>query len=233
MSREIIAGLEARGHDVVHVQTAARVLEELGNRTIDLIVLDLLLTDVDGLILLDNIQRIGSYPTIIVSRTHRRSDCVLGLRLGADDFVLTPIEMDELDARVQAILRRRNGGPRAQLHLADELRLGAVVVDALRARVTIGRAPLALTPIQYRILVSLLRAPEHILTKLDMAQEVWGYADPNTIRTLDVHLSALRQKLRLAGASAPTIRSLRIQAYRLAPGSAPDESAGGRRVAST
>ncbi|HEY0581147.1 MAG TPA: response regulator transcription factor [Chloroflexota bacterium] len=184
----------------------------------DLILLDLLLPDIDGLVLCSMLKTIADVPTIICSASSRRSDPVLALKLGADDFVKKPFELDDLLARIEAVLRRApprpaNGTlppPRPR-----ELRVGELTIEPGRRRAVVGHEPLALTPTEFRLLMVLAADAEQILSRDRLAQQVWGYADASNSRTIDVHIRRLRVKLAHGPLAAPTIVSVRGMGYRL------------------
>jgi DNA-binding response OmpR family regulator len=188
----------------------------------DLIVLDLLLPDIDGLVLCSLLKSLADVPIVICSASSRRSDPVLSLKLGADDFVRKPFELDDLLARIEAVLRRAlprtSDGPPSRL---TELRVGGLVIEPARRRADVGGEMLGLTPIEFRLLTMLAAHADTVLNRDQLAQKVWGYADASNGRTIDVHIRRLRVKLAAAPGPAPAIVSVRGMGYRLTA----DESA--------
>ena len=129
----------------------------------------------------------------------QKRDAILGLKLGADDFIAKPFDIYELEARVEAVLRRttqsRNVEPSTAL--PDHIRIGELVIDRSRRRVTLGNEPIQLTPTEYRLVSALASRPDEILSRDDLATLVWGYQDASSGRTIDVHIRRLRVKLSL------------------------------------
>jgi DNA-binding response OmpR family regulator len=184
----------------------------------DLILLDLFLPDVDGLVLCSMLKSIADVPIVICSASSRRSDPVLSLKLGADDFVRQPFDVEDLLARIEAVLRRAPrpaGVIKATALQTPNLRLSELVIEPPRRRASVGGERLLLTPIEFRLLTILTAHAEHVLTRDQLALEVWGYTDASNGRTIDVHIRRLRVKLGQSGASSPTIVSVRGMGYRI------------------
>lgn len=150
--------LEGAGYRVVHVETGAEARVMLGRLRPNLIILDITLPDADGLLLSSKLKAIANVPIIICSGAAQKRDRVLALKLGADDFIGKPFDVDEFEARVEAVLRRAGHPPGAE-SAADQLRVGELVIDLSRRRVTLGEQPLALTPTEFRLLAALASRP--------------------------------------------------------------------------
>jgi DNA-binding response OmpR family regulator len=185
-----------------------------------------MLPDVDGLVLCTMLKAQAPVPIIVCSATSRRRDAILSLKLGADDFVAKPFNVDVLLARIEAILRRTLLGGRPAAPPAappprtrEEVRVGSLVIDTTRRRVVVGTASVALTPTEYRLLAALAAHPDVILSRDELARQVWGYADVGHGRAIDVHVRRLRVKLAHAGARTPgpSIVSVRGFGYKLVP----------------
>ena len=219
--------LEDHGYGVWRAETGAdaRALVERGHP--DLIVLDLGLPDVDGLVLCSSLKASSDAPIIICSAAQDTRDRVLGLKLGADDFIGKPFDIYEFEARVEAIMRRHSR-PIGHQHerpahsSRDQFQVGHLFVDTTRRRVTIDGKSLPLTPTEYRLLVALASHPGEILSRDELAREVWGYPDGGSGRTIDVHIRRLRVKLASAEAPAPSIVSQRGYGYGLLDETAAD-----------
>ena len=218
VARILVDGLEYADYRVWHAVDGHEAREQIGRARPDLVLLDLMLPDVDGLVLCSLLKSIADVPIVICSASSRRSDPVLGLKLGADDFVRKPFELDDLLARIEAILRRapkRGSGSPLPPPRAMELRVGELTVEPARRRALLGDEALALTPTEFRLLTVLAAHAETVLTRDQLAQEVWGYADASNGRTIDVHIRRLRVKLAQAHVPAPAIVSARGMGYRL------------------
>jgi DNA-binding response OmpR family regulator len=213
--------LELRGHTVWWAGNGDQAKALFDRTRPDLVVLDLMLPDGDGLVLCAHLKAIADVPVVICSATTRKRDIVLGLKLGADDFIPKPFDVDELEARVEAILRRAGRGrrPAEPASPPDQMRIGQLTVDRPRQRVALGGEVVQLTPTEYRLLIALMSRPDEVLSRLDLAQMVWGYRDASVGRTIDVHIRRLRLKLGSVGTAAPPIVSVRGFGYKVeAPG---------------
>jgi len=218
VAHSLIDALEFADYRVWHAVDGHDARGQLERARPDLILLDLMLPDVDGLVLCSLLKAIADVPIVICSASSRRSDPVLSLKLGADDFVRKPFELEDLLARVEAVLRRIP--PRAASGLpaprVDEFRIGELLLEPARRRATLGSEMLMLTPTEFRLLTVLAAHAEEIMSREQLAQEVWGYADASNGRTIDVHVRRLRVKLAQGGVPGPAIVSVRGMGYRLA-----------------
>ncbi|SRR5258708_4350385 len=218
--RSLIDTLELGDYRVWHAISGAEARDQMQRASVspDLVLLDLMLPDIDGLVLCSLLKSVSDVPIIICSASARRSDPVLALKLGADDFVKKPFDVDDLLARIEAVLRR--APPRAEHSIraprTTELRVGGLVVEPARRQAHLGGEPLTLTPTEFRLLTVLAAQADEILSREYLAQEVWGYADVSNGRTIDVHIRRLRLKLASASVPGPTIISIRGMGYRIA-----------------
>ncbi len=214
--------LEESGYQVWRAATGAEATSLVTRLRPDLIILDLILPDVDGLVLCSTLNAMTDAPILICSGTLRRRDPILGLRLGADDFIGKPFDLEELEARVGALLRRSPRALRPEAPApAEQVRIGALEIDRTRRRVTLGGAALQLTPTEYRLLSALASRADAILSRPELAQQVWGYQDASQGRTIDVHMRRLRVKLAGGPVPAPAIVAVRGFGYKLAPDEEP------------
>jgi DNA-binding response OmpR family regulator len=218
--------LELNGYSVWHAEggaSARKALVEKGKP--DLIILDLILPDVDGLVLCADLKSIAPAPIIICSGTTRKRDAAVGLRLGADDFIAKPFDIYEMEARIAAIMRRTQyaraehepePAPTSQVSaMADTLHVGDLLIERTRHRVSLAGEPIQLTPIEYRLLTALASRPDDVLSRDELAQLVWGYQDASVGRTIDVHIRRLRVKLSSAKTPPPPIISVRGFGYKI------------------
>ena len=217
--------LEASGHVVIHVETGADARAAMARQPPDLILMDIGLPDVDGLVLCTALKSIADVPVIFCSGTAQVRDRILGFKVGADDFIAKPFNVLELDARVQAVLRRSRGTadnraptPESARPRPTRFEVGGLAVDSARHRVTVNDQPLHVTPQEFRLLLLLASRPEEVLTREDITQAVWGAADGGRGRAIEAQVRRLRMKLESAAPSAPTIVAERGFGYRLVPG---------------
>ena len=181
----------------------------------DLIVLDLMLPGMDGYRVLRQLRDEGStMPVLILTARGEEADKVLGFRLGADDYVTKPFGVLELLARIEALLRRSRPaapGPDRPAH-----RFGDVEVDLSTRTVLRNDRPVALTPMEFDLLVALLRRQGAVASRLELLSEVWGHSSAVLTRTVDTHIGELRRKLEADPARPRHILTVRKAGYRLA-----------------
>jgi len=208
--------LESTGYLVREAATgsAARALAE--QLRPDLIILDLVLPDEDGLVRCSVLKTMANVPSVIWRGAQRRRDACVGLKLGADDFIAKPFDVYDLLARVEVLLRRA-----AQHHAGEPLvlrgpiRIGELLIDHSLHQVTLDGHLLQLTPTEYRLLTVLAARPDQVVPRDALATLVWGDPDTGTSRTIDVHIGRLRVKLSQSGRLAPQIISVRGFGYKI------------------
>ncbi|HXG03536.1 MAG TPA: response regulator [Candidatus Binatia bacterium] len=194
--------------------TGAQALAEVRNRRPDLVVLDLLLPEVDGLEVCRRLRAdatTAALPIIMLTARADEVDRVVGLEVGADDYVVKPFSPRELVARVRAVLRRAQGADSGR-----PLRAGSVTLDPGRRAVTVDDVPVSLTPREFDLLRALLEAGGRVLSREHLLGRVWGYARADEIesRTVDVHVRRLRAKLGPEGRRLTTVKGV---GYRFEP----------------
>src|SRR5438105_9215433 len=198
VTRTLVDALALADYRVWHAIDGQDARGQIERARPDLILLDLMLPDVDGLVLCSFLKGLADVPIVICTASARRSDPVLALKLGADDFVRKPFDVEDLLARIEAVLRRappRAVGAPPPPPRQTELRVGELLVEPARRRALLGSEQLTLTPTEFRLLTVLAARAEEILSRDHLAQEVWGYADVSNGRTIDVHIRRLRMKL--------------------------------------
>ena len=172
------------------------VAKAIGDRP-DLIVLDVMLPGFDGLEVCRRVQAARPVPVLMLTARDDETDLLVGLGVGADDYMSKPFSMRELVARVNALLRRVDRA--RQLALTDPapapLSLGPVLVDRAERRVRRGPVEVHLTPTEFDLLVRLASSPRTVLTRETLLADVWDWADASGTRTVDSHVKALRRKL--------------------------------------
>jgi len=188
----VAANLEAHGYQVREAGTAAEAVRSLDALRPDLVVLDLGLPDADGTSVIRRVRRDGTTPILILSARDEEPDKVAALELGADDYVTKPFGLEELRARVAALLRRA-AGPAADA--AGSITLGPLVLDVTRRDVRVGDVPVDLTPREYELLKVLMSQPGRLVTRGALLRAVWGRQYVEEDHYLHVYVSRLRRKL--------------------------------------
>lgn len=218
-ARSLSKALESSGYRVTIAETGSEARSIIEHVRPDLIMLDLMLPDTDGLVLTTALKTLTSAPIIICSARHEQVDRVLGLKLGADDFIAKPFELDELEARIEAVLRRASRVREVPAAPADQIRVDDLLISQSRGTVMLAGQSVHLTPTEYRLLVALASRPDEVLSRETLGQLVWGYQDLGTGHLIDVHIGRLRQKLRRASQSGPVIVTVRGKGYTIGSGS--------------
>jgi DNA-binding response OmpR family regulator len=187
--------LEREGFAVEVVEDGRQALARLNQALPDLIILDLMLPDVDGLDVCRAVRRMPTYvPIIMLTARTEDVDKVVGLELGADDYITKPFNTRELIARVRAVLRLAYS--RATMEEPDRLRIGQLEIDLTGRTVTVGGQPVDLTPKEFDLLVLLASHPGRVFGRETLLEKVWGYDYLGDSRTVDVHVQRLRRKLK-------------------------------------
>jgi two-component system response regulator QseB len=199
-------GLAGEGYAVDWVVDGDGAEGSLRNGVYHVVVLDLGLPNKDGLVLLRELRaRNNTLPVLITSARDRVADRIAGLNAGADDYLLKPFDLDELIARVRALIRRHVGSGSAVT------RFGPVSIDAIRKAVTCDGRPVSLSPKEFAILEALMQRPGAVLSRRKLEESVYGWDDEVGSNAIEVHLHNLRKKL---GSAA--IKNVRGVGYRVA-----------------
>ena len=181
----------------------------------DLVILDLMLPVIDGFEVCRRIRRTSDTPIIMLTARSDDVDAIVGLELGADDYVTKPFNPRALVARVRAVLRRTETAGRG----ARPIEVGNLRIDPRRREAAVGERSLDLRAREFDLLAALAREPGVVLTRDLLLEDVWGTDFPGETRTVDVHVAELRKKL---GDDGPVIETVRGVGYRLlAPGRSP------------
>jgi DNA-binding response OmpR family regulator len=183
--------LEHAGYEVRTAHDGERALELLTEREPDLLVLDLMLPELDGLDVCRALQAVSSVPVIMLTARTTEGDKLAGLECGADDYVTKPFSPRELVARVKAVLRRA----RPSAGDATEVRAGELVVDLLHQEARLRGERIRLTPKEFSLLRILSGAPGRPFTRLGLLERAFGYDYDGLERTVDVHIANLRRKI--------------------------------------
>lgn len=195
-TRSLIASnLDAHGYQVREAGSATDAVRAWDAQRPDLVVLDLGLPDADGTTVIRRVRRDGTTPILILSARDDEPDKVAALELGADDYVTKPFGLEELRARVAALLRRA-AGPAADT--TGSIALGPLVLDVPRRAVRVGITPVDLTPREYELLKVLMGQPGRLVTRGTLLRAVWGRQYVEEDHYLHVYVSRLRRKLAAA-----------------------------------
>src|SRR5215218_3453124 len=205
--------LRKDGYDVVPATTGQEALERFRDGEFDLVVLDVMLPQVDGFEVCRQLRARSSVPIIMLTAKAEEFDKVLGLELGADDYITKPFSMREFRSRVKAVLRR------AELVRSDDngdepLVQGELTIDHQRRSVEVRSEPVRLTYVEFEILSALARAPGRVFSRTMLLERVWGDAAYRDPRTIDVHIRHLREKLEAEPKTPELILTVRGVGYR-------------------
>ena len=190
IAKVVERGLADAGFGVLHVDSGRAALDAEGY---DFVLLDLGLPDMDGLDVCRDIRTKSHVPVIIVTARSDELDRVVGLELGADDYVVKPFGMRELIARIRAVLRR--GGVADSTPVDESIRVAGLVVNERTRSATLDDTELVLTPKEFDLLAYLAAEPEVVHRRHDILEHVWDTEWYGPTKTLDAHVAALRKKL--------------------------------------
>ncbi|MEU1850483.1 response regulator transcription factor [Streptomyces sp. NPDC019990] len=218
-SRLVRIYLERDGHAVHVVADGRAALERARSAQPDLIVLDVMLPLVDGLDVCRILRTESDVPILLLTARATEEDMLLGLDLGADDYLTKPYSPRELTARVRALLRRSRGSAGAAQ--AAVLRVGEVEVDTARFEVRVAGRPVALTAKEFAILETLAREPGRVFTRQQIIERVFGFDSDVLERTVDAHVMNLRRKLEADPRRPRHLETVYGRGYRLADGASP------------
>jgi DNA-binding response OmpR family regulator len=213
--------LQRDGFAVLLASDGEEALEIARHEAPDLIVLDIMLPKIDGLQVLRILREESTVPILLLSARGEEIDRVLGLELGADDYLSKPFAMRELVARVRAMMRRarmaqdetgRDAPPQENPRIV--ITAGDLTIDPSARQVRVNGALIELKPKEFDLLLYLARHPGVVLSRDALLREVWGYAFPVDTRTIDVHIRGLRQKIEQASSQPALIETVRGYGYR-------------------
>ena len=205
--------LERDRYRVAEAADGPSALRQAAEQSFDLVLLDVMLPGIDGMDVCRQIRETSAVPIILLTARTGDSDKVVGLDLGADDYVVKPFSPRELMARIRARVRRhRSGSAQGPILVADGL-----LLDPNAARVEIDGREVALTASEFRLLHALMRNPARVLSRDDLIDALHGEEDPGIIdRTVDVHVGRLRRKLSDSAARPRFVDTVRSMGYRFA-----------------
>jgi DNA-binding response OmpR family regulator len=209
----VVRYLDRDGHRTLVAGDGVRALELLDQERLDLVVLDVMLPGHDGLALCRSIRSRSSLPVIMLTARGEEADRIVGLELGADDYVSKPFSPRELAARVQAVLRRTTAAPAPPERLA----FGDVVLDGAAREVRRAGEEVALTAREFDLLWFLAAHPRRVFSRDQLMASIWGYEPALDSGTVTVHVRRLRQKLEAVPGEPRHVQTVWGVGYRLVP----------------
>lgn len=212
----LLYALRSDGFEVQHARLVRDALEVFQSRPPDLAILDVGVPDGNGFDVCRAIRKRSELPIVFLTARNEEIDRIVGLELGADDYVAKPFSPREVCARVRAILRRSERGSGAAVLPAKSTQDIAVLeLDESLQRVSCMGSSLVLTRYEYALLATLLRRPQRIFSRTELMDLVWSGAPDTSERTVDAHVKLLRAKLRERGIEAEVIQTHRNMGYSL------------------
>jgi two-component system OmpR family response regulator len=216
VAADIVADLAGRGYAVTHCATGPAGLDTGRRQVFDVIVVDRMLPELDGLSVLESLRAAKvTAPVLVLSALSAVSDRVRGLKVGGDDYLGKPFALEELAARIEALLRRPFDTKAVTL-----LRVGPLQMDLIARVVSRGGRVLELLPTEFKLLEYMLRRPDQVVTRAMLLEDVWHYRFMTETNVVDVHIGKLRRKVDAPG-EPPMIASIRGAGFML---SAPEQA---------
>jgi two-component system response regulator MtrA len=203
--------LRAEGFEAAFVANGDEALPVFRTFQPDLVLLDVMLPGADGIEVCRRIRAESGVPIVMLTARTDTVDVVVGLESGADDYVVKPFKPKELVARVRARLRRREQPD------AESLQAGELVVDVGGHVVSRGGLPISLTPLEFDLLVALVRRPGHVFTREALLEQVWGYRHTADTRLVNVHVQRLRSKIEKDPEHPTVVLTVRGIGYKAGP----------------
>lgn len=201
--------LTSEGFEVLEATTGEEGLDVLAQRSVDVILLDLMLPGRDGFDICREIRRTSQAPIIMVTARADSHDVVAGLEAGADDYISKPFVAKELSARIRALLRRITTTPR------EDVEVGDLRILTSKGLVLKDEVPLNLTKTEFRLMSELAEVPGRVVSREELLQRIWGYDYFGDARLVDVHVRRLRKKVEPDPAVPTVVLTVRGMGYRL------------------
>jgi DNA-binding response OmpR family regulator len=202
--------LEREGYEVIEASNGEEALLKQSSGSPDLVVLDLMLPDIDGYEVCRRIRAKSQVPILMLTARRDDVDKIVGLEMGADDYLTKPFNPRELVARVRAILRRYQTGMKTD----DTVDMGGMRIDFPRQEVRINDQPVRLRTKEFSLLAAFVQNPGIVLSREKLLETVWGFDFYGESRTVDVHVNHLREKLAGSGVRIETVRGT---GYKITP----------------
>jgi two-component system, OmpR family, response regulator MtrA len=203
--------LRKEGFTTAVAATGQGALEEFDRNGADIVLLDLMLPGMNGIDVCRAIRSESGVPIVMLTAKTDTVDIVLGLESGADDYVVKPFKPKELIARIRARVRRTDAEP------AEQLSIGDVTIDVPAHQVVRDGEPIALTPLEFDLLVALARKPRQVFTREVLLEQVWGYRHAADTRLVNVHVQRLRSKVERDPEHPEVVLTVRGVGYKAGP----------------
>ncbi len=219
--RDIVSALEiylrAEGYRTFAAYTGREALALLAREEIHLVLLDIMMPEMDGISVMTEMRKTSNVPVILLTAKSEDTDKILGLNVGADDYVTKPFNPVELQARVRSQLRRymQLGGSAKR---EDTLRIGGVSLDDRSKEVTVDGEPVSLTPTEYEILKLLMEHPGEVFSPREIYRKVWNGEPYGAESTVAVHIRHLREKIEISPAAPRYVKAVWGQGYKMERG---------------
>lgn len=191
--RFVRANLRASGYEVVSAKNGTEALAQFEEKNPNVIILDLMLPEIDGLEVCQRIRSVSDVPIVIITAKDDIQDAVKGLNAGADDYITKPFAVEELLARINAVMRRAKSN--VIQTPADKIRLGDMIIDLSQRQVIINNQAAHLTPTEFKLLTILASNPEKVVPHEELLLAIWGQEYKDCTHYLRVSIGRLRQKI--------------------------------------
>ncbi|MBM7854611.1 two-component system response regulator ResD [Desulfohalotomaculum tongense] len=207
--------LEAEDFKVIEVENGKATIEQLSKTKVDLIILDLMMPVIDGWTTCKYIRKNTEVPVIMLTAKGEENDRILGLELGADDYIVKPFSPRELVARVKAVLRRSE----SKQSKSDTYiyKFPGLVINAVTRQVTVNNKKIKLTLKEFDLLHLLIQSPGRVYSRDELLEQVWGFDYCGDTRTVDTHINRLRYKIEEQGGNSSFIQTVRGVGYKFLP----------------
>lgn len=205
--------LEAEDFQIVEVENGEAAIQQLSEAKIDLIILDLMMPVMDGWTACKYIRKNTELPVIMLTAKGEENDRILGLELGADDYIVKPFSPRELVARVKAVLRRSEN----KQSETYTYKFPGLVINAVTRQVEVNDREIKLTLKEFDLLHLLVQAPGRVYTRDELLEQVWGFDYCGDTRTVDTHINRLRYKIEEQGGNSSFIQTVRGVGYKFLP----------------
>ena len=209
--------LKPEGYELLTAQNGKEALELAKKERIDLILMDIMMPQMDGIVATDKIREFSNVPIILLTAKSETEDVVLGLNVGADDYITKPFVPVEVLARVRSQLRRY-GMQKDPTPKGDQLTVGGIVLNDLEKKVTVDGEPVSLTPIEYAILKLLLQNPNKVYSSKAIYRIVWDEEPMGNEGAVSVHIRHLREKIEIDPGNPRYIKVVWGQGYKMEGG---------------